>query len=107
MGNCRHKIKVLDINLGEGGGGGSGHKWLVYKGVINYADQSFVTTPQSGNQLLVQGHARDPQPENQSPRRSPAQWALVTNDLDHAERSQILWHSLTYLMNSFLIIFFK
>ena len=31
MGNCRHKIKVLDIPLG-GGGGGSGHKCLVHKG---------------------------------------------------------------------------
>ena len=30
MGNCRHKIKVLDIPLGWGGG--SGHKWLVHKG---------------------------------------------------------------------------
>ena len=26
IGNCRHKIKVLDIPLGLGGGGGSGHK---------------------------------------------------------------------------------
>ena len=27
IGNCRHKIKVLDILLGGGGGGGvSGHK---------------------------------------------------------------------------------
>ena len=26
MGNCRHKIKVLDIPLGGGGGGVSGHK---------------------------------------------------------------------------------
>ena len=33
------------------------------------------------NVLLVQGHTRDPQPGNQSPRRSLAQWAVVTNDL--------------------------
>ena len=45
MGNCRNKIKVLDIPLGGGGGGGGG---LVHKGEINYAHQSFVTTPQSG-----------------------------------------------------------
>ena len=31
--------------------------------------------------LLVQGHNRDPQPGNQSPRRSLALWAVVTNDL--------------------------
>ena len=31
--------------------------------------------------LLVQGHTRDPQPGNQSPRHSPALWAVVTNDL--------------------------
>ena len=33
------------------------------------------------NALLVQGHTRDPQPGNQSPRRSLALWAVVTNDL--------------------------
>ena len=31
--------------------------------------------------LLVQGHTRDPQPGNQSPRHSLALWAVVTNDL--------------------------
>ena len=31
--------------------------------------------------LLVQGHTRDPQPGNQSPRRPLAMWAVVTNDL--------------------------
>ena len=31
--------------------------------------------------LLVQGHTRDPQPGNQSPRCSLALWAVVTNDL--------------------------
>ena len=86
MGNCRKKIKVLDIPLGGGGGGGggrrggSGHKWLVHKGEINYAHQSFVTTPRV-NEQLVQVHTRDLQPENRSPRRSPALWAVVTNDL--------------------------
>ena len=34
-----------------------------------------------GNDLLVQGHTRDLKPENQSPRRSPALWAVVTNEL--------------------------
>ena len=47
MGNYRHKIKVLHVPLG-GGGGGSGHKSLVHKGEINDIHQSFVTTPQSG-----------------------------------------------------------
>ena len=28
--------------------GGSGHKWLVHKGKINYSHKSFVTTPQPG-----------------------------------------------------------
>ena len=27
MGNCRNKIKVLDIPLGGGGGGGGGGQW--------------------------------------------------------------------------------
>ena len=36
LGNCSHKIKVLDIPLGVGGG------------EINYAHQSFVTTPHPG-----------------------------------------------------------
>ena len=31
--------------------------------------------------LLVQGHTRDPQPGNPSPRCSLALWAVVTNDL--------------------------
>ena len=34
--------------------------------------------PVRGNELLVQGHARDLQEENQSPR---CLWAVVTNDL--------------------------
>ena len=46
MGNSRHKIKVLDIPLGWGGG--SGHKLLVHKGKINYAHKSFLTTPKPG-----------------------------------------------------------
>ena len=37
MGNCRLKIKFLDIPL-SGGGGGSGHKCLVHKGEANYCD---------------------------------------------------------------------
>ena len=53
----------------------------MHKGEISYAQQSFVATPSRGNELLVQGHASDLQPENQSPRRSPALWAVVTNDL--------------------------
>ena len=42
MGNCRHKVTVLDIPLG----------WcvvtndLLHKGEKNYAHQPFVTTPQ-------------------------------------------------------------
>ena len=46
-----------------------------------YAHQPFVTTPQSGICAVEQGHTRDPQPGNQSPRRSLALWAVVTNDL--------------------------
>ena len=42
--------------------------------------QLFITTPQPGK-CVVQGHTRDPQPGNQSPCRSPAPWAIVTNDL--------------------------
>ena len=37
--------------------------------------------PSRANELLVQGHARDLQPENQSPRCFPALWAVGTNDL--------------------------
>ena len=37
--------------------------------------------PSLANALLVQGHTRDPQPGNQSPRRSLALWAVVTSDL--------------------------
>ena len=29
MGNCRHKVKVLDISLSWGGGGGGGGGWVV------------------------------------------------------------------------------
>ena len=47
MGNCRLKIKVLNIPLGRGGGG-SGHKCLVHKGKTNYCHQSFVAMPQPG-----------------------------------------------------------
>ena len=50
----------------------------------------------------------DPQPKNQSPRSSPALWAVVSNDLCirrcTAQPNNIT--PLTYLMNSFLIIFF-
>ena len=37
--------------------------------------------PSRANELLVQGHARDMQPENEGPCRFPAMWAVVTNDL--------------------------
>ena len=54
----------------------------MHKGEINYAHQSFVRTrPSQANELLVKGHARDLPPENQSPRRSRALWAVVMNDL--------------------------
>ena len=55
----------------------------MHKGEINYAHQSFVTTPSRSNELLVQGHARDLQAENQSLRHSAVLWAVhvVTNDL--------------------------
>ena len=37
IGNCKHKINVLDIPLGGRGEGGCGHKGLVYKGEKKYA----------------------------------------------------------------------
>ena len=48
MGNCRLKIKVLNIPLSGRGGGGSDHKCLAHKGEKKYCHQSFVTTPQPG-----------------------------------------------------------
>ena len=41
----------------------------------------FRPSPGLANALLVQGYTRDPQPGNQSPHRSLALWAVVTNDL--------------------------
>ena len=88
MGNCRHKVTVLEIPLGC---------------CVVTNDQSikakkicapaiFYHAPSRAFALLVQGHNRDPQPGNQSPRRSLALWAVVTNDsvLDDAERNQIM-----------------
>ena len=47
---------------------------------IAYSEKN--TRPSRANALLVQGHTRDLQPGNhQSPRRSLALWAVVTNDL--------------------------
>ena len=57
--------------------------------------------------MLAQGHTRDLQQENQSPRRFPALWAAVTNDMcirrcrGHPNNVP----PLTYLVNSLLIIF--
>ena len=50
--------------------------------------------PSRANELLEQGHARDMQTENQSPRHSPALWAVVNLRmscvLDDVEHSQIM-----------------
>ena len=76
MGNRRHKVTVLDIPLG----------WCVVTNDYciqqkKYAHQPFVTTPQPGKCTVSTSHTRDLQPGNQSPRRSLALWAVVTNDL--------------------------
>ena len=47
LGNADTKSKSSTFPWAEGGRG-SGHKLLVHKGEINYAQESFVTTPQPG-----------------------------------------------------------
>ena len=49
----------------------------------NYVHQSFVATHKSGKFAVSTRSYQDMKPENQSPRRSPALWAVreVTNDL--------------------------
>ena len=47
----------------------------------NMRTSHLLPRPSRANALLVQGHTRDPQPGNQSPRRSLALRAIVMNDL--------------------------
>ena len=51
MGNCRHKVTVLDIPL---------DKWLVHNGEKKYAHQPFVTTPQPGKCAVSTGSYQGP-----------------------------------------------
>ena len=51
MGNCRHKVKVLDIPLGWG---------LVHKDGRKYTHQSFVATPKPGKCTVSTGLYQGP-----------------------------------------------
>ena len=72
------------------GGGGSGQKWLVHKGKINYAHQPFVTTPQPGKWAVSHGvmpgtcnqksKSLPPPLPPPPPPPPPAMWAVVTNE---------------------------
>ena len=72
MGNRRHKVTVLDIPLGL---------CVVTNDYCITAKKICAPAICNHAALLVQGHTRDLQPGNQSPRRFLALCAVVTNDL--------------------------
>ena len=105
MGNCRHKDTVLDIPLG----------WcVVTNDEKKYAHQPFDTTPKPGKCAVSTGSymcTRDPAARKSKSQRFPGsmgrsyEWLRMTCVLDEAERNQIMWPPLIYLMNSLLITF--
>ena len=76
MGNCRHKVTVLDIPLSWGG-----HKWLAHKDERKYMQQSFVATHKPGKCAVSAWSYQRPVARKSKPHRSPALWAVVTNDM--------------------------
>ena len=58
-----------------------GHKWLVHKDEKKYMQQSFVATHKPGKCAVSAWSYQRPVARKSKLHRSPALWAVVTNDL--------------------------